>query len=198
MSFFIPGKTTCGICKQTIQARIDAAQLPYAHPDDVSLDVAKLSRSYVHRDCWDNWELAVPYASSAFNLISKHSDPSSPQLEFSQDGVIVLSILNGKSYRLQDLDTLATIELSIEENPETINFFIQALTKEGFKGQFITHPYNWNVEYLEKSLKLTSSQSGELIEEFLVSPIKQKTWLIALRQISNELHKKSLQTSVNM
>lgn len=197
MSFFIPGKTACGICKQTIQARIDAAQLPYAHPDDVSLDVAKLSRSYVHRDCWNNWELAVSYASSAFNLISKHSDPASPQLEFSQDGVIVLSILNGKSYRLQDLDILATIELPIEGNFETINFFIQALTKEEFKGQLMTHPYDWNVEHLENGLKLTSSQSGEPIEEFLISTIKHKTWLIALRQISNELNKKSLQTSVN-
>lgn len=198
MSFFIPGRTTCGICKQTIQARIDAAQLPYAHPDDVSLDVAKLSRSYVHRACWDSWELATLYASSAFNLISKHSDPSSPQLEFSQDGVIVLSILNGESYRLQDLDTLATIEFPSAGYPETINFFIQALTKEGFRDQLITQPYNWNVEYVEGSLKLTSSQSGELIEEFLVSPTRQKTWLIALQQISSELSKKSLKTAVNV
>jgi hypothetical protein len=142
-------------------------------------------------DCWDKWELAVTYASSAFNLINNHSDPSSPQLEFSQDGVIGLSILNGESYLLQDLDSLATIEFPRAGHPETINFFIQALTKKGFKGQLIAKPYNWNVEYLEESLKLIASQSGELIEEFLVSPIKQKTWLIALQQISKCLTRKA-------
>lgn len=185
------GKTICGICKQTIQARIDAAQLPYAHPDDVSLDIAKLSRSYVHRACWDRWELAVPYASSAFNLISKHSDISSPQLEFSQDRVVVLSILNGQSYHLQDLDNLATVEFPSTEHPETIIFFIQALTEEGFKGYLLAQPYDWNAEHVDGILKLTSSQSDEPIEEFLVSPSRQETWLIALRKISNEPSKKN-------
>jgi hypothetical protein len=69
MSFLSPGKSTCFMCGRSIEARVEAAQLEYASPDDVG-DIARQGRAWVHRSCWQAWPTRRAWCDSTCRLMA--------------------------------------------------------------------------------------------------------------------------------
>jgi hypothetical protein len=69
MSFLTIGVSTCFICGRPIEARIEAAQLEYASPEDVG-EVARQGRAWVHRPCWQAWPTRRAWCASTCRLMA--------------------------------------------------------------------------------------------------------------------------------
>ncbi len=102
MSFFIPRRLTCFLCDRIIGERVEAAQLPYAHPDDVG-ELARHGRGWVHRACWSQSSLRPQWAQSAVRLLA--TDPANLVIE----GVVCRR--SASSMLLQD--PLLAVSLSV-------------------------------------------------------------------------------------
>jgi hypothetical protein len=154
MSFFVPNRLTCFLCKSAIASRIDAAQLLYAHPDDVG-DLARHGRAWVHRACWNGWELRETWATSALRLLT--SDPAN----ISQNDVVCR--LSGESVLLQDPWQAVSISIPVDR----LAAFIQA---NDHGGEVSFHAVKWTFELTHNLLHLTGAHSGEAFESLQQAP----------------------------
>jgi hypothetical protein len=154
MSFFVPNRLTCFLCKSTIANRVDAAQLLYAHPDDVG-ELARHGRAWVHRACWNESELREIWAKSALRLLT--SDPTN----ITQNDVVCR--LSGESVLLQDPWQAVSISIPVDRLAE----FVHA---NEYGGEVSVHAMKWTFELADDLIELTGALSGEPFETFRQAP----------------------------
>lgn len=154
MSFFIANRLTCFLCRRTIESRVDAAHLPYAHPEDVG-DLARYGRSWVHRSCWNEASLREKWAGSALRLLV--SDPDS----FAISDIAARS--SGYSVLLRDPMHAIEIDIPIDKVSE----FIQA-NEHG--GEVTSQATKWAFELANGVVTLTMTFNGELVERLQHTP----------------------------
>jgi hypothetical protein len=187
MPFFIPGRTKCAICNQVIDKRFDAAQLPYIHPT-VSSSLSQLSRRFVHRSCWREWEHAKLFSTAAFNLVKEGASQNSAlKIEFECDELIVFWVAATNSYRLQDFKLLVTLDLPLPEAFRMGNHFVSALSQKDFSSLFLIGSYIWKARLLDSDkVEFTVSEEGQIVDRFVVPPNRHSCWVEALKEIIKE------------
>lgn len=168
MSFFLPGRLRCFLCAGTIAQRVDAAQLFYAHPDDVG-DVATHGRAWVHRRCWCDWPLRGAWAQSAARLLVRHEGARTISA-----GLVVCRI-DEREIVLQD--TWQAIEASIpRDRLKDVLASIAATTSS----QITWKGLRWTFAAGERGLEVTIEDEAERFEVFALDP---ETWRRPLEQI---------------
>lgn len=150
MSFFLPNRLTCFFCEKLIETRVQAAQLPFAHPDDVG-DLARHGRAWVHRACWNESSLREAWSASALRLLT--SDP----LNVSRGGVVCRS--NADSILLQD--PWQAVSISI---PHSNLAHVLAANEHG--GEVSLRAALWSFVPDDEFIQVTGTQDGEPFESF--------------------------------
>lgn len=150
MSFFLPNRLTCIFCEKLIETRVQAAQLPFAHPDDVG-DLARHGRAWVHRACWNESSLREAWSASALRLLT--SDPAN----VSSDGVVCRS--NADSILL--LDPWQAVSVSIP-----CSNLAQVLSANEQGGEVSLRSALWTFVPDGEVIQIAGTQDGEPFESF--------------------------------
>lgn len=183
MPFFIPGKTKCAICKNSIENQYEAATLPYISPK-VSDTLSKLGRQFVHRYCWKNWKDAKIYADAAYDLVN--SEPkfdSSLKTIFMNKNLTVVWVEALNIYQLQDFDLLVTLDIPSDICCEMTNFLKLALMNHVVSEQMQIGQNLLEVKLIDVGLEIIVHDSYRIYDRFLVSPSRKNYWLQAFREI---------------
>lgn len=162
MSFFLPNHLTCFLCNRTIGQRVEAAQLLYAHPDDVG-DLARYGRAWVHRTCWTESVLRGPWAASALRLLE------SDTANLSMNDVVCR--INGNEVLLQDPWQAVTVNIPVD----CITRVIDANERGGelrFKST------RWELKLVDNMIKVTGDTNEEPFESFSQPPARWSPALI--------------------
>ena len=205
MPFFIIGRTKCAICHQPIKHRFDAAELPYIDPN-VSKSLSQLARNFVHRQCWKEWEEAKLFSTLAFDLVGGEQ-PFAPtrgschdsalKIEFESDELILFWVAALNSYRLQDFKLLVTVEMPLTEFPGIVDFFVSALSHQGFTKEYQIGSYIWKARWVDSALEFTVCEELEIVDRFVVPPDRQSCWLAVMKAMLNTVIEKMGDGSAN-
>jgi hypothetical protein len=168
MSSFLPGRLPCFICARTISARVDAARLFYAHPDDVG-DVARCGRAWVHRGCWNAWPLRETWARSAARLLTGLED-----VKTVSSGMVVCRF-DERDVLLQD--TWQAIEWSL---PRAQLKEVLAAIGTTTSSRIAVKGVQWTFGSNEHGLEVTVEDETERFEVFR---LEADTWRAALEQV---------------
>ena len=183
MPFFIPNRTKCAICHQPIEHRFEAAELPYIDPA-VSSSLSQLARTFVHRQCWKEWEYAKLYSQSAFDLAKRgNQENSALKIEFEGDELILFWIAALNSYQLQDYHLLVTVEMPLAERSAIVNFLIAAFSHPGFTEELQTDSYLFKARWVDSGIEFTLFEDMEIVDRFIVPPERHSCWLAAMKAI---------------
>lgn len=164
MSFFLSNRLTCFFCKRVIESRVEAAQLPYANPNDVG-DLARHGRAWVHRACWNEAALREPWAESAIRLLI--SDPAN----ISRDGVVCR--VNKESILLQDPWQAVALTLPLDR----VAHFVTA-NEHG--GAVSFNATIWSFDLVDGLIQVAGAHNEEPFEVFHQAPGR---WSPVLSQV---------------
>lgn len=176
MTFLMTGHTACPICKLVIDRRVDAAQLPYAHPNDVG-ELAAYGRSWVHRRCWMDWPLRRDWAMSA-TAVLKSGSPAA----FCR-AVIAMPSLS--DFLVTDVQTLISMTVSAS----TLDELLRALTSAAVSHVQLAHA-DLDLCPTSTGVHLVSSHRGEIFDDTCIED--PDAWMAVL----TALIKKSAHHSV--
>ena len=182
MTFFISGNSNCRICSKSIAERIEAVQLDWVHPDDVG-DLAHFGRSFVHRNCWLEWEHKDTFASAARNLRLKSTDE---EALIEHHGVFLYE--RGSNWSIEDV--FAPIHLSISATEKLLvpDWFVDVIS-EG-PGNIDEPPkilamgnHSISAMWWGDELKITISADGQECQRFTLSALQRTAWLAVLQKL---------------
>lgn len=150
MSFFLPHKLSCFICKTTIGERIEAVRMFYAHPDDVGA-VARSGRAWTHRRCWEAWDMRAAWSSSATRLMEADQ---ARLVEgrvscFAREGAVLL----------EDLWSSVSLLIPMEKAAG-----VAKASRIG--GEVLLHADLWKFEHQDGKTLTTATSNGEAFERF--------------------------------
>ncbi len=181
MPFFIPATTTCAICEKSIKKRIDALVLTYADPADVG-KLAMLSRSYVHRGCWETWEHRNAYAESSRKL-NLRPGPTSDQLVMERNGVFLYD--RETQLDIEDVYVACELELSVGDDDalelaEGLLARLPSATNLSPRRIAALETPTAHVEQSDQGLIITLLDKGEPRWRFVIPPERQMAWAVAV------------------
>jgi hypothetical protein len=187
--FFFPGVTKCQICSQPILHRYEATFLPYIHPSVTEKSLFKLARSFVHRKCWEDWELANLYSKAAYDLVvSERNSQGSSGLIFTSSLLTICKFINPQEYQLEDFKLMAEIRFQQSDLTEFLDFwiFVFSLSSHEFEYQkaqrhFKAEPHQLGIQFSEFYL-----DNIEPYNIFVVPFERYSDWLKALQLIKKE------------
>jgi hypothetical protein len=145
MSFFLPDRLTCCLCDHLIGSRREAAQLPYAHPDDVG-ELARHGRAWVHRRCWNESTLRDPWSASALRLLA--SDPAAV-------------CCSGVTCRVHDEEVFLQDPWQAVAIRIPCDCIRQLLEASERGGAILLGPTRWTFELVGDLLEVTGADSGD-------------------------------------
>lgn len=152
MSFFLPGRLRCFLCNELVATRREAALILYAHPDEVG-DLAKHGRSWVHRACWNSWNMRERWAASALRLMASAADT-----------VVVGGVACRRSaMELLLVDPFHALSLAI---PLQLVSSVRSCLLDG--GAVQLGGAEWRFEKGEHETRVLGQQEGEVFEELYV------------------------------
>lgn len=147
---FTAATAACPLCGAPLGGRLGAAQLPYAHPDDVGGD-ARHGRAWVHRRCWEAWPVREAWTRSAARLLA--AQPGARAVR----GVITLPVPGG----VMLTDARAALAVSIPA--EAIAALAAALGADRPTTLAIGHA-SWTIEPRARRARLAAVHGGEPFE----------------------------------
>src|SRR5438309_2361359 len=111
MSFFIAGRTKCGICQLPVAHRDDAGRLAWVSPADLP-ELAPMVRGFVHRTCWAGWPQAERFSLAAVRLITEGDQPDSGPIRVGGgDRFAILRVPGASDLRIQDFALLLDVDI---------------------------------------------------------------------------------------
>lgn len=152
MSFFLPGRLRCFLCNELVATRREAALLLYARPDEVG-EFAKHGRSWVHRACWNSWDMRERWAASALQLMAAAADT-----------VVVDGVACQRSAKeLLLVDPIHALSLAI---PLPLVSSVRSCLRDG--GAVQLGATEWRFEKGPHKTRVLGQQQGEIFEELYV------------------------------
>lgn len=193
MTFFIPERTTCRICGRLIVNRIDAAQLEWVHPDDAG-DLAQLSRSFVHRDCWQPWEYRDTFTAAA-RALRLAADDDAPLVEY--DGVFVYE--RGTGLSIEDVVAPITLSISASEKPLVLEWLVTILSEgpaaaDSRANRLLMEEHSLSASWHGEELDITLAYEGKDTQQFTLSAARRDAWWNVLQSGVIRTASKTLRT----
>jgi hypothetical protein len=181
MSFFIPGRTTCAICDEPIALRWQASQLPYVAPTMPDA-VARLTQRFAHRACWAEWEYGPSVRAAAYDLIRRGAGSDAPlKVIFLEQFLIVFWIPVLRSYRLDDLDLLVTLDIPSSESSGLTDFLLTSFAQPAFAGEYQAGAYMWRTQWQGATVQVTVLEDQQVVDTWLVPANRHRYWLAGLQ-----------------
>ena len=154
MSFLALGSSTCFLCGRVIAARVEAAQLEYASPDDVG-DVARHGRAWVHRACWRSWPMRDAWRGSTRRLMAAQPGMTAVRDAIARRarGDALLTDVGAPLSIAVPLDQIAAVCAALRAaHPTTLEF--------GHAG--------WQFSPAASAVRLTATHDGAPFEDLLI------------------------------
>lgn len=176
MTFLIPGKTRCLFCDEVIASTAPVVKLPYVDAATFPR-FSELVGRFAHRECWLRWEGRETYALAAFRLVTEGEQPEAgPQVELSQERLVLYWIEALGSYRIQDLDLLIALDF-----PRLARNRLAALlgcaSGPGKAASRLDFDHEtWKCEPISDGVTLAIEVSGRIEQELEIPDSRLQVW----------------------
>lgn len=175
MSFFIPGTTRCALCGEPIAQRVDAAQLPTVSPAALP-ELAKLSRAFAHRRCWEPWPQRTAYSRAARELLLRAPAQETERRRFERDGLFLFEIPAVKGFRILDTWAPLTAEVPGSDAAGLASAMLDVLPRRAALEQKVGSG-TWALAPTgDVGWQLTLSHEGEPFERLSLPEGRQVFW----------------------
>jgi hypothetical protein len=176
MTFFLSGKTRCGICDRPIGERADATQLPYVDPR-LAPELAAIAGRFVHRCCWSEWGEAARFAEQAYELARRGSmGDTTVETVFGGEGLLVLLVRATQAWLWQDFLLAVRVEIPVSR----VAAVAQALATDA-NTVVLVGPVGWHVRAEADGVAVELRRDGEPLERFAVPAERLRLWHSVLR-----------------
>lgn len=136
MSLYIEKTTKCSICEKVIDNFKESVLLPYTLPDQNST-FTHFVKSYVHRNCFNNWDKHDDFVRSSFGLGERMIQDGYYENVILYDKYFIIDYKKQEGfYHIIDFYSIFEIKINIEQVKTIYDFFEKGLNGDNTKLEF--------------------------------------------------------------
>lgn len=179
MSFYIEKTTKCSICEKVIDSFKEAVLLPYILPDQNST-FAYFVKSYVHRNCFDNWNMHDDFVQNSFGLGERMMRESYYENVIFYDKYFIIDYKKHENfYHIIDFYSIFEININIEQAKKIYDFFEKGLKGDNAKLEFGNFVFNIK----NRDVLVTDHDGGKINDEITIPHSRIHDYMVVLKYI---------------
>ncbi|WP_332452566.1 hypothetical protein [Chryseobacterium aquaticum] len=188
MSFYIEKTTKCPICEKVIDSFKESVLLPYILSDQNST-FTYFVKSYVHRNCFDNWNKHNDFVQSSFGLGEKMIQDGYYENAILHDKYFIIDYKKQENfYQIIDFYSIFEMNINIEQAKKVYDFLEKRLKGDNTLLKFGNLVFNKK----NRNVMVTDYDGDKINDEVTIPQSRINDYITALNYILQHSEQKNI------